>query len=84
MLFGLFFLSVVTFARGAPTSLTGVLTGALGGFVSNISITIDPQVSYQVVFPEISGCSSTRTSFRSQAVALSDLPERFDRKAKPR
>ncbi|KAK0458381.1 hypothetical protein IW261DRAFT_1543843 [Armillaria novae-zelandiae] len=84
MLLGLFFLSVVTFARGAPTSLTGVLTGALDSFVSNISITIDPQVSYQVVFPEISGCSSTRTSFRSQAVALSDLPEKFDRKAEPR
>ncbi|KAK0466597.1 hypothetical protein IW261DRAFT_1501362 [Armillaria novae-zelandiae] len=84
MLFGLFFLSVVTFTRGAPTLLTGVLTGALGGFVSNISITIDPQVGYQVVFPEISGCSSTRTSLRSQAVALSDIPEKFDRKAQPR
>ncbi|KAK0477241.1 hypothetical protein IW261DRAFT_1486172, partial [Armillaria novae-zelandiae] len=82
MLLGLFFLSVVTFTHGAPTSLTGVLTGTLGSFVSNISITIDPQVSYQVVFPEISGCSSTRTSFHSQAVALSALPEKFDRKAK--
>ncbi|KAK0461588.1 hypothetical protein IW261DRAFT_1428325 [Armillaria novae-zelandiae] len=40
MLFGLFFLSVVAFAHGVPTSLTGDLIGALGSLVSNIGVTI--------------------------------------------
>ncbi|KAK0234081.1 hypothetical protein IW262DRAFT_131794 [Armillaria fumosa] len=40
MLFGFFFLFVLAFARGAPTSLTGDLIDALGGLVSNISVTI--------------------------------------------
>ncbi len=40
MLFGFFFLSVLAFTYGAPTSLTRVLIDALGGLVSNISVTI--------------------------------------------
>ncbi|KAK0224636.1 hypothetical protein EDD85DRAFT_959335 [Armillaria nabsnona] len=40
MLFGFFFLSVLAFAYGVPTSLTGDLIDALGGLVSNISVTI--------------------------------------------
>ncbi|PBK76331.1 hypothetical protein ARMSODRAFT_222618 [Armillaria solidipes] len=40
MLFGFFFLSVLAFACGAPTSLTGDLIDALGGLISNISVTI--------------------------------------------
>ncbi|KAK0500959.1 hypothetical protein EDD18DRAFT_1348395 [Armillaria luteobubalina] len=39
MLFS-FFLSVFAFARGTPASLTGDLIDALGGLVSNISVTI--------------------------------------------
>ncbi|PBL00106.1 hypothetical protein ARMGADRAFT_1159498 [Armillaria gallica] len=40
MLFCFFFLSVLAFACGAPTSLTRDLIDALGGLVSNISVTI--------------------------------------------